>query len=153
VRTLTNLCIFITEKQEREKGQVNEINQIHNTKVFSEIFAKGDLARASEWLQSGGDINGKDEEESIPLHIAAYNGYNDLVELLLQYKSDINAIDKNGQTPLHLAAMKGHLDVVKTLVAAGSDIDAIDLESQTPGDWASLMGKNDVASFLASPNN
>ncbi len=48
------------------------------------------------------------------LHLAAYDGQEDVVKTLLKQgekKKTINAKDKNGWTPLHCAAARGHLKV------------------------------------------
>lgn len=48
------------------------------------------------------------------LHLAAYDGQEDVVKTLLKQgnnKKTINAKDKNGWTPLHCAAARGFLKV------------------------------------------
>jgi len=50
-----------------------------------------------------------------PLHIAAYEDYKEVVELLLTKNADVNAKDEIGETPLHAAVLKGHMDVAELL--------------------------------------
>ena len=47
------------------------------------------------------------------LHLAAYDGQEDVVKTLLKQgnKKSINAKDKNGWSPLHCAAARGFLKV------------------------------------------
>ena len=48
------------------------------------------------------------------LHLAAYDGHDEVVKTLLKQssnKKNINAKDKNGWAPLHCAAARGHLKV------------------------------------------
>jgi hypothetical protein len=51
-----------------------------------------------------------------PLHLAARNGYEDVVALLLACKAPANARNRSGDTPLHDAVRKGHSDVVALLL-------------------------------------
>jgi ankyrin repeat protein len=63
----------------------------------------GDLTRVKALLQSDPDLAfSKDSRFGLtPLHVAAFSGHRDVVELLLTNKADVNAKDKDGHTPLH----------------------------------------------------
>lgn len=64
---------------------------------------------------------------AIPLHLAAQNGYPNVVSLLLsKFTSMLHTKDKRGRTSLMLAAANGHLDMVTLLVGQGADINASD---------------------------
>jgi hypothetical protein len=80
------------------------------------------------------------------LHVAAFNGYNAIVLMLLKNGADPNAKDnvcrllclsideftlyffylKDGMTPLHKAAWEGHADTVQHLLDKGADRNALD---------------------------
>ena len=49
-----------------------------------------------------------------PLHYAAWQGQEEPVALLLQWRSSANLPARDGETPLHLAAQHGHYEVVST---------------------------------------
>eukprot|EP01094_Clydonella_sp_ATCC50884_P024260 TRINITY_DN6032_c0_g1_i1.p1 TRINITY_DN6032_c0_g1~~TRINITY_DN6032_c0_g1_i1.p1 ORF type:complete len:1495 (+),score=611.24 TRINITY_DN6032_c0_g1_i1:260-4486(+) len=70
-------------------------------------------------------VNVSDVGKNTPLHYAAQEGWNDIVQLLLGAEASLGR-DRAGRhaSPLHLACMHGHFEVVKTLVAAGADLDA-----------------------------
>ena len=53
--------------------------------------------------------------------IAAWNGHNDIVKLLLQRGGDSSIRQSNGDVPLTLAASKGQMAVCRTLLEAGAD--------------------------------
>lgn len=60
-----------------------------------------------------------------PLHIAAYEGYMDIVEYLIQLGASLSVQDKNGWTPLHCASSNRHLTIVEKLIGAGADPNAM----------------------------
>jgi len=49
-----------------------------------------------------------DENGNTPMHIAAYDGNLEAVNVLLPMKSMINVKNKDGKVPMHLAAEAGH---------------------------------------------
>jgi len=59
------------------------------------------------------------------LHVAAFHGHLDAVDLLLEAGSDPSSKrHPHGFTPLHIAAIRGHGEVVGRLLAAGADSSA-----------------------------
>jgi ankyrin repeat protein len=58
------------------------------------------------------------------LHLAAENGSDSLVQLLLSAGADPNVANRVGETPLHFAASHGHLSTVRTLLAHGARVGA-----------------------------
>jgi hypothetical protein len=64
--------------------------------------------------------------KNTPLHIAAANGDQDIVELLIDAGADLNAVSSAGfqdhVVPLYEAAFNGHKDIVELLLDKGADI-------------------------------
>lgn len=56
------------------------------------------------------------------LHIASWNGWNRLVQLLTASGAEIDQTGPGGVTALLLATQRGHVTVVQTLIAAGTDV-------------------------------
>jgi ankyrin repeat protein len=93
----------------------------------------------------------KDDDEWTLLHIAALNGYGDMVKFLLANKAKVNAKEEAGDTPLVLAAENGHKDVVELLLAAGANVDAKG-DDGSPLAVAAAGGYVDIVKLLLSRN-
>eukprot|EP00042_Codosiga_hollandica_P050614 m.607908 g.607908 ORF g.607908 m.607908 type:complete len:1017 (-) comp58121_c0_seq16:591-3641(-) len=102
---------FLTE-QYRARGLNPDAKPPTKQNTQLEQMLKADArARVTNNL----NINDPVEDGATLLHIAAANGYHDLVEYLLRYGANINAQDDDGWTPLHAAVSWGHIFVVKKL--------------------------------------
>ncbi|KAG1702482.1 hypothetical protein DVH05_009432 [Phytophthora capsici] len=90
------------------------------------------------------------------LHVAAWNGWQEHVEILIKEGADVNLIDSSAsrRTPLHEACEAGHVSVVELLLRAGARWDAMDVGGDSPlhvacrGGWTRvvrvlLMAAND----------
>ncbi|HEY0009214.1 MAG TPA: ankyrin repeat domain-containing protein [Tepidisphaeraceae bacterium] len=65
------------------------------------------------------EVNVHDDDTITPLHWAAFHGYANVCNYLVQQKADVNAKNEEGQTPLAVAAKRGHTKVVLLLKNAG----------------------------------
>lgn len=85
---------------------------------------KGDSEVVEALLDTGTDINARDEQNQTALHKAASRGHTLMVKLLLERGADVNAKNLFGQTPLLAPLYRGSLDAVRALLGAGADVDA-----------------------------
>ncbi len=85
---------------------------------------------------AGWHIGGKVEKGQTPLHRAAFWGFSEVVELLLDRGADVNAVDARLQTPLHLAVARGGKHSAKILYARGADLALRDDQGRTPTERA-----------------
>jgi len=66
-------------------------------------------------LKSGSSPNSQDNNGSIPLHTAAYNGHLDLVKLLVESGADVNMRNCKNQIPLDVARARRKREVTRYL--------------------------------------
>jgi ankyrin repeat protein len=87
--------------------------------------------------------------EGLPaIHLAAKFGYEEIVEILLNFCSVVS-VDQDGYTPLHHAAMKGHSKVVRLLLLQREiKVDIMSSAQQTPLWLAASHGFDDTVSLL-----
>jgi len=84
-----------------------------------------------------------------PLYLAAANGHEELVKLLLSHDVSVNTATNDGQTPLHGAALAGQLGIFKLLVEKGADVNAKQSELSVL-DIVTLYRNHDCIDYLRS---
>ncbi|ETK90487.1 hypothetical protein L915_05752, partial [Phytophthora nicotianae] len=84
------------------------------------------------------------------LHIAAWNGWEKHVQLLIDEGADVNLIDSSAsyRTPLHEACRAGHVPVVELLLRSGARLDAVDVSGDSPLHVACRAGWTRVVRVL-----
>ncbi|XP_015083080.1 integrin-linked protein kinase 1 isoform X2 [Solanum pennellii] len=80
----------------------------------------GDLEGMEELLDSGTSVNYRDIDGRTALHIAACQGYADVVDFLLKNGAQVDSMDQWGSTPLADAIYYKNNDVVKLLEVHGA---------------------------------
>eukprot|EP00746_Dinoflagellata_sp_MGD_P165987 gnl/MRDRNA2_/MRDRNA2_95591_c0_seq1.p1 gnl/MRDRNA2_/MRDRNA2_95591_c0~~gnl/MRDRNA2_/MRDRNA2_95591_c0_seq1.p1 ORF type:complete len:821 (+),score=211.88 gnl/MRDRNA2_/MRDRNA2_95591_c0_seq1:85-2547(+) len=109
----------------------------------------GKLALVKLILDSGGKAAPACNEGNTALHLAARNGYEDIVGFMLSKgKSDVNAQNNNGWSALIWAAMGGHTQVVDVLCKAGVNYNLADADGRTALMWASRHGHTGAVTHL-----
>ena len=76
-------------------------------------------------------INVTNDNGDTPLHIAAENGCDNLIPILID-GAELNAAAPDGTTPLHLAINFGHVSIAETLINAGANVNVQDGNHMTP---------------------
>src|SRR6202012_1590455 len=74
-------------------------------------------------LDHGAKVNVKEQGRWTPLHLASYNGYLEIVHLLLERGADIHAQNFCGWTPLRAASASGHFMITQLLSEYGAHED------------------------------
>uniref|UniRef100_A0A1A8VCX1 Uncharacterized protein n=1 Tax=Nothobranchius furzeri TaxID=105023 RepID=A0A1A8VCX1_NOTFU len=107
-------------------------------------------------LERGADPGHRDHDGMTPLLLAAYEGHDDVVELLLEAGADVDeTAHPDGSfssaaavTPLLAAAAMGHMKTVSRLLFWGAAVDAIDCEGRTALCLAAARGSLEVVRAL-----
>jgi ankyrin repeat protein len=89
-------------------------------KLF-EYVKDGECAEIVNALIDGENIDIKDKDMWTPLHIAALNGHEKLVEFLIRMGASIDSKTGSGQTPLHVAVGHEQPAVVEMLYKYGAN--------------------------------
>ena len=81
----------------------------------------GSLECVQLLLESGADVDARNDAHRTALQLAAERGKTDAVKLLAEAGADLNTQDRKGRTPLHRATYEGHAEAAEALLAAGAD--------------------------------
>ena len=92
----------------------------------------GDLNRVQTLLDSGADLNAKDETTRTSLMYATIKNHRDVVQLLLDRGADVNMRNDLGETALTLAAQQGHPEIAQVLIRKGANVNVQDNSGLAP---------------------
>ncbi|MDD2722161.1 MAG: ankyrin repeat domain-containing protein [Gallionella sp.] len=74
----------------------------------------------------------RDSRGWTPLMMAAFHGYDEITEMLIQHNADVNALDSSGNSPLHWAAFGGHSACTDKLIQHHAHADVCNNFGWTP---------------------
>ena len=110
----------------------------------------------SALLEANCNIRARDDiDGAMAIHIAAANGNNEVINLLLNKdKTLINEADNNGaDTPLHWAIMKNFDSTVELLLSQEASPTQVNSSSQTPLHYAAMYGNMNAVVLLVEKYN
>ncbi len=107
----------------------------HGQTLFAKACAKGEYETAKKRLaERPDDLNFADYAGNTPLQVAALNGHENIVKLLIEAGCKLDCRNSDKDTPLLDAVENGHLGVVKLLLEAGVNPRKADAEGHEPLD-------------------
>jgi len=87
------------------------------------IVESREISRLEEYLSTHpSSIHEKDEYGLSLLHIAAENGFLDVLSVLIHKGGKINEVDSQGAAPLHYACKEGHTSAASLLLENGASL-------------------------------
>jgi ankyrin repeat protein len=117
--------------------------------ALSHAVIEKDVARIREIIDAGADVNAKDALDRTPLHLAAFHGWTEIIDLLIVHGADVNARDLTAMPPLHAAVISGKQGAaVQMLLDRHADLHAINKEGQTALHLAAATGQPKLTKFL-----
>ncbi|XP_048772469.1 osteoclast-stimulating factor 1-like [Ostrea edulis] len=100
----------------------------------------GDVTLLKQILRQGANVNERSKDGMTPLALAAFWGYADVVECLMQQGANVDACNKGTQwTALHCAAFQGHGKVIMKLMEHNPNVELKDNQGRTAVDFASAL--------------
>lgn len=119
--------------------------------ILINLLYSGEITKAIALILSGTiDINEKSSDDSIALHVAAREGLDEVVTLLLNHGALKDARDKDGMTPLHHAAFSSEVNSARILLEAGVDIKVLDLLGRSALHYGCASGPQSMVDLLVS---
>jgi ankyrin repeat protein len=109
---------------------------------------EGNIDKVKEMVESGTDVNTKDEQGWTAAYWALSTGQKDVFEYLLNKGADINIKANDGLMLLNRASMRGFKEIVEQLIAKGVDVDVKDTDGRTPLQIAASGGHTDIVKLL-----
>jgi uncharacterized protein len=114
---------------------------------FSVQMEIGNVQQAKEWLDQGMSPQFHGSRIGTGMHIGAWEGNIQLLELFLQRGGNINALNRNGESPLALAVWKNRDQAVKWLLERGAQVNTPD-KTWSPLHYAAFAGHKDLVDVL-----
>lgn len=93
-------------------------------------------------LARGMAVSAADFEGATALHLAARDGHEELINLLINNGTETAAKGSLGRTPLHCCAESDYGAATKLLVDRGSSLSATDNAGRTAREWAQEVGSD-----------
>ncbi|GFT02989.1 ANK_REP_REGION domain-containing protein [Nephila pilipes] len=121
------------ETPSSDEHQVTEIlcDAEETQKTLAEIIYEGNIEEFREQVKMEENITEiVDENGWNLLHLAAFKGFNDFIEELLNLGISIESTTKVGYTALHLAASNNHMECVRMLLRNGASLYSEDVNEE-----------------------
>jgi ankyrin repeat protein len=113
--------------------------------------ACGRVGVVSSLLELGADVNKTTPSYKTPLEVAASNGHQEVIELLVEVgNAQLDKQDHTGYTAFHNTAYSNQLEPAKYLVARGCSLTVQDSDGETALDLATLCNHPPLVKFLTS---
>lgn len=97
-----NNCESVSWEEEKE-------GEIDGRVRLMYLANEGDLEGIKELLESGTDVNFRDIDDRTALHVAACQGYGDVVDFFIKNGAEIDPKDRWGSTVYHTLSIFVHM--------------------------------------------
>ncbi|MCF6777735.1 ankyrin repeat domain-containing protein [Thiotrichales bacterium 19X7-9] len=107
----------------------------------------------NKYYKASSFVNIQADNGAIPIHIAAIEGNDAILEELIKHGTDVNYQDELGDTALHHAVRVNEPEIVRQLLAARANVNLQNKDGKTALQQAILEGNLEVFGTLSPTNN
>jgi ankyrin repeat protein len=136
----------------------NGVNLEALNKGFLDAVAQKNTARATHYIESGANINTRDENGDTALLRAVKSGDTPMALMLIDKKASLDLQDNNGATALIIAcqkmedgAPKGDIVLTQALLNANADLNIIDRNGKNAFQYAMLTVNVELVQLFEAP--
>ena len=130
----------------KERTNVRTMSETDQACLLCDAAKSGKAAKVADLLERGVPPNASDYDKRAALHIAAEEGFLDIVRLLVERGATVDAHDRWGTTPHAGAVHKGHADVSEYLRSQGAKQPRVACsEEEGAGMLCAAAGKGNLA--------
>ncbi len=105
-----------------------EVKDASDVTLLMVAIQKDYVDIAKTLINSGADVNAKDDWGRTPLMYASEKGNLEIVEELVEFDALVNEKDELGRSALMRAVFMGDLEIAEQLIDAGADVVAKDIQ-------------------------
>lgn len=98
----------------------SRLNSDESRKSVMKAVAKGDLVNLHRLMNANAEVNFT-EDDTMPIFIAAENGYADVMQILLHNGAKFDVQNAEGRTPMDIALAKGYTRIVEIIKHAAEE--------------------------------
>lgn len=137
-----------------KKRAIEELGYESTPQGFLKAVEDQDKQAMAAYLSAGLPVDTRDERGWTPLMISAFNGNEEMAEMLIRSGADVQIEDNAGYGPMHWAAFNGYRKVVRLLSTRNGNVNARSHHGWTPLLQAATRGHLDVCiGLIASGAN
>jgi len=121
-----------------------------NIPVFHNAVLEGDLEKVRQLVESGTDVDTKDELGWTAAFWALSAGQKEVFAYLLSQGADVSIKTNSSLTLMHQASKAGDTAIIKQLIAKGADVSVKNKGGETPLQCAASQGHMEVVKLLVA---
>jgi ankyrin repeat protein len=124
------------------------VNEKHLRRSRQLFFLPPKVHKPKMLIENNESVNVYNFQRHTPLHLAAFIGHKECIELLIMKGRDVNVKDIKDITPLHAVANNGQVDCLRVLLDNGADVNKKDSNEDTALHIAAKTGHTECLQLL-----
>ncbi|XP_052077130.1 ankyrin-1-like [Mytilus californianus] len=141
-------CSYCKKRKEKLTELLLQIKESNKSLPLNEQSSPDENADYEDYLDFKKQYHFISHKMRKPLIESAWEGYSEIVNMLLEMECDINETDKFGRTVLFVSSYLNKTDVAKTLIESGAMHDMCNEKGQCALFIASRQGHYDIVKAL-----